>query len=288
MQKLINDEFTYENSINLNDENHSLTKIIKRIAKNSNVLEFGPSKGYLTRYLKEELNCKVTCVEIDPELAKIASPFAEKMIIADIEKLDFAQSFANHKFDTIIFPDVLEHLYDPWRIIRESRKYLNDDGKIISSIPNIAHASIIFSLLDDEFQYNPSGLLDKTHIRFFTKKSIYSFFESNGFYIEEIDFTIAKWNNTEFIFTANQFPESLISFINAKPERGVYQYVIVAKKTDQNFSGRFETQEKIIKAQREDYVNLENELKAVIESNSYKIFLKLGKLKKLFSFRKNT
>jgi O-antigen biosynthesis protein len=283
---LINDEFHYENRIDLRDSNHSLTKIIQRIKENSNILEFGPAKGILTKYLKEELNCKITCVEIDEKLAKLASLYSEKVIVADIDKLDFPAAFGKEKFDTIIFPDVLEHLYDPWRIIREAKNYLQDDGKIIASIPNIAHASVILSLLDDEFQYNPSGLLDKTHIRFFTKKSIYNFFESNGFYIEEIDFTKANWKQTEFIFTTKQFPESLISFINEKPEREIYQYIVVAKKTDKDFSKKFETQEKIIQAQREDYVSLENELKTVYESTSYRLFLKLGQLRKFFSFRK--
>lgn len=295
---MINDEFNYESSINLSDQNHSLTKIIERVSKNAKVLEFGPAKGILTKYLKEELNCKVTCVEIDEELAKLASPFSEKMIVADIDKLDFLASFGKEKFDIIIFADVLEHLYDPWRIIREAKNYLQDEGKIIASIPNIAHASVILSLLEDEFHYNPSGLLDKTHIRFFTKKSIYNFFESNGYFIEGIDFTKAKWNKTEFIFASEHFPESLIAFMDEKPEREIYQYIIVAKKTNQNFSRRFEDQEEKYQKLASDYDHLKlmltidiDHYKKVIEdtlkdsndiksSTSYKLFLKLAKLRK--------
>lgn len=282
---MINEFSDYENQIDLNNKNHSLTKIIERVEPNSKILEFGPAKGYLTKYLKEKLNCKIYCVEINEELSKFAKNYSEKMIIGNLETLDFEKEFQNEKFDYIIFSDVLEHLFDPAKILRDVKKFLTDEGKLIASVPNIAHSSIILNLINDEFYYNPTGLLDNTHIRFFTKKSLIRLFEQTGFYTEEIDSTTANWDNVEFKFTRNQFPKEVLEFIIKTNESHVYQYIFVASKMNQDFSISIENYKKELDKQKDSYNNLEKQFNEVVHSTSYKLSLKLMKFLNKILFR---
>ncbi len=274
---MINESSDYENQIDLNNKNHSLTKIIERIKPNSKILEFGPAKGYLTKYFKEKLNCKIFCVEISEEFAQTAKQYSEKMVIGNLEILDLEKEFQNEKFDYIIFSDVLEHLFKPEKILRDVKKFLTEKGKLIVSIPNIAHSSIILNLIRDEFFYNATGLLDNTHIRFFTKKSLFRLFEANGYYVNEIDSTTASWDNVEFKFTKNEFPEEVLKFINKTNESQVYQYIFVVSKTDQDFSVSIENYKIELDNQKEEYNHLEKQYNEVVQSTSYKISLKLMK-----------
>lgn len=102
----------YDFDLDVSSKN-SLSLIIKKIRPGSTVLEFGPAAGRMTKYLKEQLNCKVYIVEIDEVAAKKASFFAEDVVIGNIEDFKWFEQYENVKFDHIIFADVLEHLYNP-------------------------------------------------------------------------------------------------------------------------------------------------------------------------------
>lgn len=117
----------YDNSIDTS-ANTSLSLIVQNIQAGTKVLEFGPSTGYMTKYLKEELKCSVTAVEIDPDSAEIARQYCEKLIVANIEAYPWHEEIEKQSFDYIIFSDVLEHLYDPWKILNLSKEFLKEDG----------------------------------------------------------------------------------------------------------------------------------------------------------------
>ena len=124
----------YDFDIDLETKN-SLSIIINRIKPNSMVLEFGPANGRMTRYLKEVLNCKVYAVEIDKEAAKDAKRYCEKILVDDVEKYTWLEVYKDLEFDYIVFADVLEHLYYPEKVLKESKLLLKDeiDGKVIIS-----------------------------------------------------------------------------------------------------------------------------------------------------------
>lgn len=158
---------------------------LRFISPNSKVLEFGPSTGAATRYMKEKLNCAVTCVELIPEAAEQTKQYAEQMIVGDIDDDDWGKEIQD-TFDFIIFADVLEHLRNPHLAIASAKRYLKNEGSIITSVPNIGHNSIILNLRKGIWEYNEKGLLDNTHIHFFTRKSLFKMFESiNMFSVEE-------------------------------------------------------------------------------------------------------
>ena len=161
----------YETKISFEFEN-TMSIMIHEIKKGSTVLEFGPASGRLTKYLKEEMNCQVYIVEIDEEAGKIASQYAMDYVIGNIEDYEWIEKFKGIQFDYILFADVLEHLFHSEEVLAKSISVLKPEGYIIMSLPNIAHNSIIINLIQNKFEYKNTGLLDHTHVRFWTYDNI--------------------------------------------------------------------------------------------------------------------
>lgn len=93
------------------------------------------------------------------------------------------------KFDVVILADVLEHLPDPASVLQLTRRVLEQDGIVIASVPNVAHWSVRLDLLFGRFDYQPCGIMDATHLRWFTEKSVRVLFETTGYQIESLRHT---------------------------------------------------------------------------------------------------
>lgn len=187
------------------------------------ILEIGCGEGNSGKNLKEQGKAvEVVGVEKVPEIAEIAKTKIDKVICADVEflKLPFSKEY----FDYVIIGDVLEHLYDPWMVVSELRQYLKRGGYIIASIPNIRNWRIIRDLvLKGEWEYCSEGLLDDTHLRFFTKKSMMRLFESKDFEVNRI-IPRFKFRPTSKSNILNNFTLGLLEGFLAR------QYLIEAKK----------------------------------------------------------
>lgn len=162
---------------------------VKLIGMNKRVLDVGCSSGYLSKIIKEQLNCIVDGVEIDPDAAILAKEALRHVYIGSIED-DNLLSQITDSYDVILFMDVLEHLKDPFSILVKVKKLLSPNGFVIASIPNVANWRIRFSLLFGRFEYEESGLLDKSHLRFFTLKALKEMFFRAGYKIDLMDFTL--------------------------------------------------------------------------------------------------
>ncbi|MFL0556302.1 MULTISPECIES: glycosyltransferase [Paenibacillus] len=220
----------YDHELDMTSEN-SATLVLREIKMGSKVLELGPATGYMTRYMKEQLHCSVYCIEYDSISAKQASVYSEKIIVSDLEKISvWTKQLSGEKFDYILCVDVLEHLRDPHRVLKEVVQYLDEEGTVITSIPNISHNAIIMSLLQGEFKYNQLGLLDNTHVKFFTKESIIEMLGEAGLEIVKMNATKARPEETEFHKRYDEFPESIQDLLLSNPEGHAYQYISVAKK----------------------------------------------------------
>lgn len=173
----------------------SIPAILKWVTPDSNVLEFGPACGHMTRYMKNVLHCKITCIELNEQMRPLLEPYAEQVIITDIDKGTWDREL-NAAFDYILFGDVLEHLRNPMETICKAASL----GRcLLTSVPNIGHASIALSLLEGEFCYHKYGLLDDTHIHFFTRKSLEEMMHAAGFFsAEEQSTTLLYPSASEF------------------------------------------------------------------------------------------
>lgn len=148
------------------------------------VLDVGCGYGGAGKLLKTKFKAEVHGIEINKKAADRARIHYDSVINANVEQDGF--SFEANYFDFIICADVLEHLADPWRALRSLKKYLTNSGVLAASIPNIRNASVIIQLLDGSFDYQEFGVLDDTHLRFFTYRSSLRLFERSGFRVDNI------------------------------------------------------------------------------------------------------
>ena len=216
------------------DPNSSLSKILNLIPAVSSgyALDVGCSTGYLSKLLSQK-GYKVAGIEINEDSAKKAEKFCSRVVISDLDKVLISSLFDIGTFDLIVYGDVLEHLKNPWLVLHESRKLLNENGYIVASIPNIAHGAIRLSLLNGQFNYSNYGLLDNSHIRFFTKDSVISLFEKSGYKIEELDRTIYPiFSDRDSLVVpyvcSSSFSQELIQFIEDSEESSTLQFIVKA------------------------------------------------------------
>jgi 2-polyprenyl-3-methyl-5-hydroxy-6-metoxy-1,4-benzoquinol methylase/GT2 family glycosyltransferase len=149
------------------------------------VLEVGCSTGYLSRVMQQR-GCQVTGVEIDAAAAQMARQFCRRVVVGDAERLDWQTSLGDERFDVITFGDVLEHMRAPEAVLTRLCPFLAPGGYIVVSLPNIAHGSVRLSLLLGRFDYVPLGILDQTHLRFYTKETAQQLLASSGFQVEDV------------------------------------------------------------------------------------------------------
>lgn len=169
----------YDGEINLSEENNARTKIVRLIEPGSRVLEVGCATEFMTEYLSREHGCTVTAIEVDPEAAALAAARGVDVIVGSIEDAAVVEQLAG-PYDVIIFSDVLEHLVDPEVALRATVPFLGHTGRLVASIPNVAHWSIRARLLAGRFNYTEGGILDRGHVRFFTRETIVAMFAATG------------------------------------------------------------------------------------------------------------
>lgn len=147
----------------------------------------GCSSGELASMLKAN-DCTVIGIEYDQEAAEKARGHCEKVIVEDLDRID-EFPFKRNEFDHILFMDVLEHLRDPSALLKKLRPFLKTDGTIIISVPNVANLSVRSSLLFGGWNYAEYGIMDRTHLRFFTRKTAKALVTGAGFTIKAFDVT---------------------------------------------------------------------------------------------------
>ena len=160
------------------------TMVFSRIEERSKVLDIGCATGYFAKELQNK-NCKTWGVEVDREAAKVAEKYCERVEVADLER-EKKLPFKKGVFDYVLFLDVLEHARNPQEILQYSNQFLKRDGYIIISTPNIAHISMRLKLLFGNFDYEKKGIMDETHIHFYTRKTLQELIQKSGLYCSEL------------------------------------------------------------------------------------------------------
>jgi 2-polyprenyl-3-methyl-5-hydroxy-6-metoxy-1,4-benzoquinol methylase len=136
------------------------------------VLEVGCGKGATLRWLRETGRCKhAVGMELFDSAAKQAARYADRMIVGNAEAL-IDTSFGAESFDLILCLDVLEHMVDPWSFVAKAERLLQPGGSLVASVPNVRHLAVLAPLLlRGRWRYTHDGILDRTHLRFFTRES---------------------------------------------------------------------------------------------------------------------
>lgn len=185
------------------------------------MLDVGCGQGILGAALKRRGAERVVGIELNPVAAEVARGVLDDVLVCDVEQTELP--FEHGSFDVLLYGDVLEHLVDPWAVLRAHRVLLRPGGRVIVSVPNIGYWEVIRDLLRGRWEYASHGTLDATHLRFFTRRGLEALIRGAGLEVESVVTSIpargkAAWLNR---LTRERFEHLL-----------VWRYVVVARISD--------------------------------------------------------
>ena len=195
--------------------------LVSRKAKT--ILDIGCGAGVFGKELKNRQKCYVAGIEYAPRAANKAETLLDRVYKGDAAKI--MPVIQENSFDTIIMADFLEHITNPEKILSEVKRILIPGGRLVLSIPNVRHWSVIKDLLEGRWEYRDAGILDKTHLRFFTWQSILLLLNSAGYQIDSYSGTYLQGYDVpvEFINLSKQCGIDTSSLAS---EGRIYQYLI--------------------------------------------------------------
>ena len=175
------DRYEYFEDVNLG--------LVRHVPTGLRVLDVGCGSGLLGAEYRRRANV-VWGIDSAEEVREVAANRLDRFVLADVtDEAAVTAALGDERFDLIVFADVLEHLYDPVGTLRWYRRFLRAGGRVHVSVPNIGLWSARVALLAGRFDYAQTGTLDKTHIRFFTRRTVRKLFAAAGLELEELDLT---------------------------------------------------------------------------------------------------
>lgn len=203
-------------------------RVLRRIPAQGSVLELGPGPGAMTRVLRAR-GYPVTVVENDPEALGILQALGVDCIAADLDAPDWSAALAGQRFDVILACDVLEHLRKPEEVLRALEKLLAPMGSLIISVPNIAYAGVVAGLRQGVFDYVDKGQLDRTHVHFFTRRSLETALLECGWVPRGWEANRVPPQESEFAWCWDALTEAQrASLLGGWQDFDVYQWMVVA------------------------------------------------------------
>jgi O-antigen biosynthesis protein len=158
--------------------------ILRNIPPASRVLDVGCATGYIGGALRK-CGCRVWGLDRDAAAVSVARGWYEKVFVIDLDQCD-ALPWPERFFDVVLAADVVEHLREPRRAVQMLARYIGSRGRLIVSVPNVAHLSVRLPLLLGHFTYRRVGILDETHLRFFTFKTARELVEASGLDVQRL------------------------------------------------------------------------------------------------------
>lgn len=228
MTQIIEDLHVYLRTVR-GDERTSLSVLASLIREGASVLDLGCGSGALGQYLKENrstTNDGLTWSEVE---ASHARPHYRDVVVANLETCDLLTLFAGKAYDYIVCADVLEHLSRPEKVLQACRSLLAPQGRLLTSVPNAGYAGLVAELLQGDFRYRPEGLLDRTHLRFFTRRSLARFMGEHRWAIDSLDTIRRELPESEFKLAFDQLPPTVARYLLATPDALTYQFIGVAR-----------------------------------------------------------
>jgi 2-polyprenyl-3-methyl-5-hydroxy-6-metoxy-1,4-benzoquinol methylase len=220
---------TYAFDIDPDDERTSHGIVISLVGRDQRVLEVGCGSGYVSRHLVERGN-DVVGIDIDPDAVNAARQVIAEVHCCDLDIVD-ASSVVSGPFDVIVLADVLEHVRDPDRVLADLLGVLAPDGRVVLSIPNVAHVDVRLMLLLGEWRYQTLGLLDDSHLRWFTRRSIAELLRAARLEPVAVRRTVAGAFGSGIELPRDQIPAELVVALLADAEATTFQFVVEAART---------------------------------------------------------
>ena len=206
-------------------------RLLRRVPRGASVLELGPGPGAMTRVLLERGH-RVTVVENDPAALQGLGQLPVPVVRADLDANTWSEALQGQRFGAVLACDVLEHLRQPRQVLRTLTDLLAPEGCLVISVPNVAYAGIVASLRAGAFEYADKGLLDRTHVHFFTRASLDAMLMDCGW-------TVVAWQAHRVPLERSEFAHHCAHLSDAWreqllmgwPEFDVYQWMALAVPT---------------------------------------------------------
>lgn len=218
----------YSYTVDLQNLNTSHSLAVLSVPPGSRVLDLGTADGSVARALLAR-QCTVWGLEVDPVAAEAARAVCERVIVADLEASSAWDGLAGQTFDVVLALDVLEHLSDPLTVLRRAMAFVAPSGVVIISVPNVTHAAVRLSLLSGHFDYTEQGLLDRTHLRFFDRRSAERLLGDAGLTIVEHLRVTRDVDQTEIPVRREDIDPAVLSSLAGDPDSATYQFIFVAR-----------------------------------------------------------
>lgn len=223
------DNAVYDYSFDL-ESGRSASRVARLVGKNKTILEVGCGPGSQSKVFKEQLAGDVVGIEIDPARAERARNYCREVHVANLDADDLGCFLKDEKFDVVVCADVLEHLRNPEGLLVRLKDFLKPDGYLVTSIPNITHASIVYEMVHGRFEYQTQGLLDSTHVKLFSRASALSIVEGAGYWVSDLQQAVKLPQHTEFKTDpiSAEDKQILAAICSRNPDANTYQFIIKA------------------------------------------------------------
>jgi O-antigen biosynthesis protein len=216
------------------DAEDSIGKIFRRIPVGSRILDIGVGCGVLGKIVQERQIGEIDGIDSDPGMLHRSRPYYRDLFQADLDAVSAKKIVGERKYDVIVLADVIEHLRLPARTVAFLAEVLEPHGKLLFSVPNITYVGVICELASGHFRYRPEGLLDSTHLRFFSFDSLSSLITDSGL-------VISHYDRVEMPLTSSEFKElNPTDYVNLEqvkknPHWLTYQFILEATATEAFF-----------------------------------------------------
>ena len=213
-------------------ERTSLSVLTSHIPPGARVLDLGCGSGAIGRYLAQRDGAGTTVIDgltISADEARLASPHYRRVEVADLDNARLSDLFPAQGYDAIVCADVLEHIRQSPRVLAECRQLLAPEGRLLLSIPNAGYAGLVAELMAGEFRYRQEGLLDETHVRFFTRRTLMRFLREHGWVDVQADVITRQLPDSEFNVAFDALPPAVARHLLALPDALTYQFIVVAR-----------------------------------------------------------
>jgi methionine biosynthesis protein MetW len=172
------------------DRRESTGLICDMVPIGSRVLDVGCGTGSMSMLVRDTRQATIVGIEINSARAEVAR---QRGLDVHVGALDAEAAVALGQFDVVLFADVLEHLLDPVAILETAKLSLRPGGAVVASTPNVAHWMVRWNLLRGRFDYQPLGIMDATHLRWFTRSTLQSLLETAGFRMDRYEASAGLW-----------------------------------------------------------------------------------------------
>ena len=217
----------YREQVDPDAANNPHSFAIRMVGSGQRVLEVGCSVGHVSEHLVAAGNT-VVGVEIDPDAAEASRRWTTATHVLDLD-VARVSDVESGPFDVIVLGDVLEHLRDPAVTLRDLVTLLDGDGRLVISLPHVGFIDVRLMLLEGRWQYQDLGLLDHTHLRWFTRESIRELLDDVGFRACRVDRVRMGRGASLLPVSPHLHDDEIVEFVESDPESSTYQFVVEAR-----------------------------------------------------------